>query len=479
MDRQTNNKKVEIRGERDDAFPIHCYHSSPFLVHTACIPPTSYASSRPHAVTLEHPEHERYAPPGNVSLLHHLSDTLLATMQVDSDKVHQRGLDINMSTPPTGTSTQPTSPTRFTTSVNAFGLSASPSSSSSSHRDGPSNLLNPETSPLSGVRQRLRRPSMLSLAHPVQPVDRTDGSEDEEEEMAENGPPRPRSTNPFDGPRWGPGFLGMAHRSESGSNLPFASLTTSTPPIPTDERMDEALPVDQSPPRWLPGHLQRRRGKLQNEEIGPGLHRPPFTGRPLPAPLLATLISETTPHEHEIQSEARLQRLISSHPRAVPFTPRTSRSSRGRFPETAGDDDDEDDFPSRRAIWAARAWTRRDSSDSDSDDMPEDAPEPVNSAFAAGMDMDRVGSSSESGYPEGSGKSTPGSNPVASVTTPQGPLGWEKSRPPRMSFSAGLAPSPGGFGLPSAFGGLGMGTGTPLGSPTIERLEVSRSIGQR
>ena len=53
---------------------------------------------------------------------------------------------------------------------------------------------------------------------------------------------------------------------------------------------------------------------------------------------------------------------------------------------------------------------------------------------------------------------------------------WPKSSA-RMSFGAagaGMVPSPGtGLALPSAFGGLGMGTGTPLASPTIERLDVS------
>jgi hypothetical protein len=106
--------------------------------------------------------------------------------------------------------------------------------------------------------------------------------------------------------------------------------------------------------------------------------------------------------------------------------------------------------------------------------------EPVNTAFAAGMDMERIASASEQ---EGSGKSTPGAGsgsgsvPPNGATTPAGAnMGVDRTRPPRMSFSGGLIASPGaGFGLPSAFGGLGMGGGTPIGSPTIERLDVCSS----
>lgn len=337
-----------------------------------------------------------------------------------------------------------------------------------------------------------------------------------EGDTSQSGSSRIARGNPFEVsqpiPRWsnGPGFLGMKGRIDSGSAIGHGleALSTKTPPIPPTELVNDNLSLlDRSPPRWLPGHLQRRKGKMRAEDgdpvpAAPDVHRPPLTGPPLPASLLATLKSESSPLDHEYKSEARLQRLISSHPRAVPFTPRTSRSSRGRFPETAGDEDDEDDFPSRRALWASRAWTRRSSSDSDSDDMPMSAPmggggigmgmgfgnedvrdrEPVNAAFAAGMDMDRAASASEQ---EGSGKSTPGAGSGSGtgsaqqaggvgVTTPAGSNhGFDRTRPPRMSFSGGLIASPGtGFGLPSAFGGLGMGTGTPIGSPTIERLDV-------
>lgn len=390
---------------------------------------------------------------------------------------------------PNGTKpTNPTSPVRFATSTNAFGLSASPASSSSSHKDGQGNLLSVETSPVSGVKPRLRRPSMLSLAQTASFHADPSGEDEDAEPTA--GPSRPQTSgNPFDisqpKPRWssGPGFLGMQRRNDSGSNIGMEGLTTSTPPMKANDRVAEDLPMpDRSPPKWLPGHLGRRKGKMRADDvesaIQPGIHRPPFTGKPLPASLVATLDMETDPLSQEIQSEARYQRLISSHPRAVPFTPRTSRSSRGRFPETAGDDDDDDDFPSRRAIWASRAWTRRSSSDSDSDDMPmDDPPESVNAAFAAGMDMDRAAGSSETGWlNDGSGKSTPATSGAQAQgsSTPQNIGGWDKSRPPRMSFSNGLVSSPGtGFALPSAFGGLGMGPGTPIGSPTVERLDVS------
>lgn len=438
----------------------------------------------------------------------------------------------------------PTSPVRFATSTNAFGLAASPSSSSSSNGHGlsPAPQLMVETSPLSGVKPRLRRPSMLSLGPPTTFKAEPQGEESDDEQDMEGGGEGSGSgsrarqgqigtsrmarggVNPFEVSqpmsRWqgsSPGFLNNKNRGDSGSAIGLEALSTTTPPIPTTELVGDNLSLlDRSPPRWLPGHLGRRKGKARAEDssdlpLTPDAHRPPFSGPALPASLLATLKSETSPLDHEYKSEARLQRLISSHPRAVPFTPRTSRSSRGRFPDEAGDEDDDDDFPSRRALWASRAWTRRSSSDSDSDDMSMSMPiddynsnygaggsgsvsgrgggggggggEPVNAAFAAGMDMERMASASEQ---EGSGKSTPGAGSGSGrgslpppgqggATTPAGAnSGFDRARPPRMSFSGGLIASPGaGFGLPSAFGGLGMGGGTPIGSPTIERLEVS------
>jgi hypothetical protein len=127
-------------------------------------------------------------------------------------------------------------------------------------------------------------------------------------------------------------------------------------------------------------------------------------------------------------------------------------------------------------------------SDSDSDDEG-DIGEPVNAAFAAGMDLDRPMSSSMSStaWPSGnaseSGKMTPGSGSGSGpsslagqghgtgVPTPPAQNGsW--GRPARMSFS-NMVSSPGtGLALPGAFGSLAMGGITPLGSPTLERLEV-------
>lgn len=133
------------------------------------------------------------------------------------------------------------------------------------------------------------------------------------------------------------------------------------------------------------------------------------------------------------------------------------RMSRGRFPEMVGDDEDEDDNP--RGLGSR--W-RAGSSDSDSDDMmEEDWPTStpvhgagaVNSAFASIMDLDRPSSGGSSAFQSNSGKSTPG--------------GGRNGAGKRVG-----APSPGtGLLLPTAFGGLGMGTGsaTPVGSPTAEK----------
>lgn len=277
-----------------------------------------------------------------------------------------------------------------------------------------------------------------------------------------------------------------------------------------------------SPLRFLPSHLQtsasRRKGKGKLDDLDlsvpntgppgstphpdiPDSPRPfPFNRKPLPASLVATLISENAPLEHEIQSEARLQRFIHSHPPRPPLTPRISKSTRGRFPEMA--DNDDDDEIGRRPSWRGRQWLgMRSDSDSDTDDDGE----PVNSAFAAGMDLDRPmsmsSSSSSAVWPSGnvpeSGKMTPGSGsgsgPAGQAAVTGLPTGtsaghptpppanttWGGAqRPARMSFGAGMVSSPGtGFQLPGAFGGLGMGGGgTPLGSPTVERSEASRML---
>ncbi|OCF31196.1 hypothetical protein I316_07164 [Kwoniella heveanensis BCC8398] len=373
-------------------------------------------------------------------------------------------------------------------------------------------------------------------------------------------------------PRW-PGRGGsfansLIRRTSSAPSIPFEDLKTSTPPIPQaaqleddpeeDSIMDTEGDGDQgggakSPLKWAPSHLQsstasRRKGKARMDDLdlsppqtATTIHVAPFSGRPLPSALMQTIASEQAPLDHEMQSEARLQRFLLSHPQKLPLTPRAPKGSRGRFPDqVGGDDDDEDEFPihlgagRRTSSWTRRNWmdrARMDDSDSDSDDVLEDigpgGVEPVNSAFAAGMDMDRPGSSSSSGMwmsanRSDSGKSTPGrtENPDGSTTSsgpsqqqqtqqrqqqqqqqsiinpfPTPPSGssavWPNAAPTsgpgsalrstRLSFSsagAGLVPSPGNFGLPSAFGTLGMGgIGTPVGSPTVERLELGASPG--
>ncbi|WVQ93554.1 hypothetical protein IAU59_000629 [Kwoniella sp. CBS 9459] len=366
-------------------------------------------------------------------------------------------------------------------------------------------------------------------------------------------------------PRW-PGRGGsfansLIRRTSSAPSIPFEDLKTSTPPIPQPAQLEDDTDADnmmdmegegeesKSPLKWAPSHLQsgtasRRKGKARMDDIDASpphtatpLHSAPFTGRPLPSALLQTIASEQAPLDHEMQSEARLQRFLLSHPQKLPLTPRAPKGSRGRFPDqVGGDDDDEDEFPiqlgagRRTSSWTRRNWmdrARMADSDSDSDDMLEDigpgGVEPVNSAFAAGMDMDRPGSSSSSGMwmsanRSDSGKSTPGrtenadgstssnSNNPAQQSTPAlsqpianpfptppsgnipawpntatGPASASALRSTRLSFSsagAGLVPSPGNFGLPSAFGTLGMGgVGTPVGSPTVERLELGVSPG--
>ncbi|ORY25083.1 hypothetical protein BCR39DRAFT_600290 [Naematelia encephala] len=479
-------------------------------------------------------------------------------MDISSPPAHLNPIFVNTSLPFSSSSSRnPASPVRFAASANAFGLGHSPASSSSSASVREVGFVpNNDISPGTGGQRKMRRPSMLSLAQTA------GGSEDDvPTAMAVQHPSSGHISlpNPFQQPhvsptlsptpRWVQGNL-LLRRTSSAPPLAIEGLSTHTPPIEmdggdTDGRSTSPMDVEgeaevKSPLRWVPLHLQpnasRRKGKTRMDDIdvspgtapgpqlhqppfagrplpvspgttpGPPLHQPPFTGRPLPAPLLATLISESSPLEHEMRSEARLQRLISSHPHALPLTPRAPRASRGRFPEMVGGDDDDDEF-SRRSSWAHHLWTGQAySSDSDSDE--DHAPEPVNSAFAAGMDMDRPGSSSSSvaGMFGGndSGKSTPGHgnngipmsartlsnsgsgsalNPnfTNQPTPPSNSVQWPGAAvKARMSFSQagqGMVPSPGnGLGLPGAFGGLGMGNGngmgTPLASPTIERLEL-------
>lgn len=415
--------------------------------------------------------------------------------------------------------------------------------------------------------RRLRRPSMLSLAQPTGPSEvdmsreNSTGEEEGEDAMANIGPGRSRMSeisptdmrsNPFGfgqaAPRWvntGSLFTSTSSSSDfsraSSSHLSAPSigeLKTKTPP---PQQLSVAMELEgggsgesgspmemeigdeqRSPIRFLPAHLQtsasRRKGNgnkpsdldLSHPNTGapgstphpgsPESSRPlPLNRKPLPANLVATLISENAPLEHEIQSEARLQRYIHSHPPRLPYTPRISKSTRGRFPEMV--DNDDDDEGGGQPSWRGREWMRmRSDTDSDTDDDGE----PVNSAFAAGMDLDRPmsmsSSTSSAVWPSAnvseSGKMTPGSvsgvgqsaqtavpgvaaaSSAGHPTPPPANTTWGgASRPSRMSFSTGVIPSPGtGFQLPGAFGGLAMGGGgTPLGSPTVERQEVSLS----
>lgn len=387
-----------------------------------------------------------------------------------------------------GNAGSPASPIRFATSSGAFGLSSSanppPTATVSVSPLGTTHLpplaVTPSptaTSPPSAgtvQTRRLRRPSLLSLASAARDGLATDPtispthalsavSERVGLETEGGGTLQPL-------PRWGTGTafpsLSTPERVSSAPPIPFEGLTTSASPAPE-------LPMDTDiPPRWFPSHLQPRRSSgsaiADPDEMPPTPSRPfnaRLQGRPLPGALLATLISESSPLEHEMRSEARLQRLLSSHPSSLSLTPRqrrTMRMSRGRFPEMVGDDEDEDDNP--RGLGSR--W-RAGSSDSDSDDMMEDdwptstpvqGAGAVNSAFASIMDLDRPGSSGggSSTFHSNSGKSTPGGGRNGNTT---------KSR-------VG-APSPGtGLMLPTAFGGLGMGstgTATPVGSPTTEK----------
>ena len=438
---------------------------------------------------------------------------------------------------------------RLATTANAFGLSLSPASSSSSAGNRDVGQTSGEISPPgTTARKRLRRPSMLSLMQNAdhqreklgQAVDRVpftyplpsaDGGfhvpDDDDEPKVEAPPkPKPLPTAISPTPRWAPpGFLQASlRRTSSAPPLAFEGLTTSTPPIPHPERLEspevlyesgtegspdiDAIRDDraagpeegdpQMPVRWMPSHLAaRRKGKarMDDEPVPPPAPRLSIPGRPLPASLLATLISESSPLEHEMRSEARLQRLIHSHPSALPFTPRPTRPNRGRFPESFEDDED-DAF--RRPSWARR-W-RASSSESESDEGDIGGGE-VNANFAAGMELDRPSSSSSATWPQENRNVTPGHAATGSrsnsgqsgaagpampsgAPTPPTASGQWAPRHPRKSFSTreGAVPSPGGgLALPSAFGGLGMGggTGTPLASPTIERMEVGRQSRPR
>ncbi|WVW81809.1 hypothetical protein I302_103806 [Kwoniella bestiolae CBS 10118] len=516
-------------------------------------------------------------------------------------KITENVRPIRPSTPPI--------PIRFATTTNAFGLSPSTStttsSSSPSTNTNPLGMRVDISPPSAGsiTTRKLRRPSMLSLQQNFSfGSDNSGGkADDEATPMGEanininmvQDPSSSKSTNnapaPFNSntlqptPRWaghGGSFANaMIRRTSSAPIIPFEDLKTSTPPItaaphlPDDSGMmmdmeDDSVPSEdtegeQSTLQWMPSHLKAQsssnlrkgKGKMDDTQNGMDLLSPThtpisargqvFTGKPLPNALLKTLASEERPLDQEIESEAKLQKFLLSHPTKLPLTPKTSasgntkyRNSRGRFPDQVGGDDDEleDDslfstaLANRRSTsWTttlsrrSRNWMDRarfdDDTDTESDEEEEDEEvltntsnpngnkgkeEPVNSAFAAGMDMDRPGSSSSSslnmwtgtGSISNSGKSTPPHQaPLAGVGIGMGnpfptPPSTNNSFPPnftntnrsaRLSFSQtqsqGMVPSP-GYGLPSAFGGLGMGgngLGTPLGSPTVERAELGAS----
>lgn len=443
---------------------------------------------------------------------------------------------------------------RFATSTNAFGLVSSPSSSSSSQRsndhlgsaNGSSLGSIPGIAVAAASDRKVRRPSMLSLAQNASFL--SEGSGDGETtpmagvvdtagEVEKRGvtdmvkdPSSSKAINQFTGnegplqptPRWPSSSSfqsSLLKRSTSTSTIRMETLKTSTPvqiePVGEETRRDSDSEMTTD---WL---KQSSNEKGKAREGSPSNHDTKLHPRPLPSALLQTLISESAPLEHEIQSEARLQRLLISHPAKLPLTPRAPRGSRGRFPDQVGGDDDDDDlglsaFSAAARRWGTgRPWSKEDS-DSDSDDaLPAGE---VNAAFAAGMDMDRPGSSSSNANTVGtgwgamseSGKSTPGQGerrrsdsgsrsgsgsagagagtgtgypfPNAMSTPGAGsqvqPQGQGQGQQPisaikgssRLSIS-GMVSSPGN-GLPTAFGGLGMGTGTPLASPTVERNEV-------
>ncbi|WVQ76189.1 hypothetical protein IAR50_005851 [Cryptococcus sp. DSM 104548] len=489
-----------------------------------------------------------------------------APMDASANTGHHTESSLPTPNPTNGPSTQQQ---RFATSINAFGLHSPLASSPAvatallSSREGYFGLTD------QAVR-KVRRPSMLSLTQNAS--FQSDGSSGEgagsrsplvgiskpsparaedalgQEKMGEGrtvmdmveDPSSSNAVNQLSSPngqplqptpRWPSGGSfqeSFLKRSTSASTIPIDGLKTSTPPAPLDQLDAQRRQVGQdtemagtSPKeeglKWSPSSQtdkpNNHKGKGRESPPSPNstkLHQPPFTGRPLPSALLQTLISESAPLEHEIQSEARLQRLLISHPAKLPLTPRAPRGSRGRFPEQVGGDDDDPDatFPNTSSLSAlSRRWGREDS-DSDSDDeLDETVGGEVNAAFAAGMDMDRPGSSSSSSWQailerrerEGSGKSTtPGNDHRSSAgsvgqagfpfppnvqqvfSTPasnsgqQQPATLKNSRLSMSNSAGGVVPSPGtGYALPSAFGGLGMGT--PMGSPTVERGELAGS----
>lgn len=417
----------------------------------------------------------------------------------------------------------PLSPVRFATTTDAFGLSQH--NHHTPDLSAQQSARSPVTSPSSSnSARRLRRPSLLSLA-PSQPTlgekeDRISESPGLDEEldlwqMASNS--STSASQPQSSQRWGlsvsplTALSGDIGRVGSAPPIAFEGLTTRAASnlrrrdSDPSREMGDSLSISPStmgegcsPTSFSFSELHRRRiSRTSNDMDELPSPRLAFTGRPLPGPLLATLISESAPLEHEMRSEARYQRLISSHPSVFPLTPRPRRNTRwtrGRFPEMVGDDDDDEEDTTRQL---GSRW-RTGSSDTDSDEMLDDsAPEwpsantlsgaagAVNSAFASVMDLDRPPSSGSSGaWASASGKSTPGGG-RGGLPGLQGTPGGSSSNngaaptpPPQWRNGAGrVAPSPAsGLQLPTAFGSLAMGgSATPLGSPTVEKMELAAS----
>lgn len=395
----------------------------------------------------------------------------------------------------------PGTPVRFAATTGAFNLTVS-TAATPPPRDLQPGAVSPTaavTPPSNGTvtTHKLRRPSLLSLVPST-----SEGGPDSGVSPAPSAHFKPGSTAPSqatsstasglaapvptfassNGPRWGLTAFSAPARVGSAPPIPIEGLTTSTSPIPSRSENGTSPMVEE---KW---QLRRSSG----DGSGQGLGRAPFHGRPIPGSLLATLISESSPLEHEMRSEARLQRFISSHPSAIPLTltprqRRMSRMTRGRFPESVDDDDDDGPAP------LGARW--RDDSDTDSDEMMDEewpaAPSgsAVNSAFASIMDIDRPGSNGS--WPRSdSGKSTPSTNAASSGQkgTPQANRlepGWKGSR---------LGQSPGASTLITSFGNVGFaaassgasgaasgasgasGRDTPLGSPTVEKSELA-SVG--
>ncbi|WVO16746.1 hypothetical protein L204_104430 [Cryptococcus depauperatus] len=298
-------------------------------------------------------------------------------------------------------------------------------------------------------------------------------------------------------PRWSasakPIQNGLLKRSISTSMIPLEGLKTSTPPArlniaSEDNEKRQDTEMADSSRLSLDHSLEGNRSS----------HQSTFnSARPLPFALVQTLILESDPHKHEIQSEARLQRLILSHPSKLPLTPRAPRGSRGRFPDQVEDDDDElASFNVPLAGGARRwgGWTEREESDSDDDDdpTPEEGGE-VERAWAGIMDMDQPELShpltSQSGlaratesepnqgqihinpsYPLPTPHAQAQSHPTTQNPAQQTPVSAIKSG----RLGMGIVPSP-GYGLQTAFTTLGMGSGTPIGSPNVERSELGAS----